>query len=246
MTQGPYSKNVGSRNYLLDSDDEYMMFYLKNQEFSFEVDVSQLPCGLNGALYFVNMEKDGGMSSGVHNDAGAKYGTGYCDAQCPRDIKFIYGEGNVLDWDTSSANTGKGRWGACCAEMDIWEANSISTSYTLHPCNTEGIHRCDTLEECGDNESGNRYSGVCDKDGCDFNPYRSGVHDFYGPDMTVDTNQKMRVITQFITDDGTPWGDLVEVRRLFEQNGQIYEHPSTQIGTLHEQYDSITDEMCTA
>jgi hypothetical protein len=26
------------------------------------------------------------------NKAGAKYGTGYCDAQCPRDLKFINGE----------------------------------------------------------------------------------------------------------------------------------------------------------
>ena len=30
------------------------------------------------------------------NKAGAKYGTGYCDAQCPRDIKFINGEQDVL------------------------------------------------------------------------------------------------------------------------------------------------------
>jgi len=55
VTQGQYSKNIGSRMYLLDSQDEYFMFQLKNQEFSFEVDVSNLPCGLNGALYFVGM-----------------------------------------------------------------------------------------------------------------------------------------------------------------------------------------------
>ena len=36
------------------------MFKLKNKEFTFDVDVSQLPCGLNGALYFVEMEEDGG------------------------------------------------------------------------------------------------------------------------------------------------------------------------------------------
>ena len=29
------------------------MFPLKNKEFTFDVDVSALPCGLNGALYFV-------------------------------------------------------------------------------------------------------------------------------------------------------------------------------------------------
>jgi len=57
------------------------------QEFTFDVDVSQLPCGLNGALYFSEMPADGGMSKYPANKAGAKYGTGYCDSQCPRDIK---------------------------------------------------------------------------------------------------------------------------------------------------------------
>jgi cellulose 1,4-beta-cellobiosidase len=68
------------------------MFNLLDQEFTFDVDLSQLPCGLNGALYFVSMDKDGGMSKYPNNKAGAKYGTGYCDAQCPRDLKFINGE----------------------------------------------------------------------------------------------------------------------------------------------------------
>ena len=33
-----------------------------HREFTFDVDVSQLPCGLNGALYFVEMDEDGGAS----------------------------------------------------------------------------------------------------------------------------------------------------------------------------------------
>ena len=49
-------------------------FYLKNHEFTFDVDVSKLPCGLNGALYFVAMDEDGGMSAYPNNNAGAKYG----------------------------------------------------------------------------------------------------------------------------------------------------------------------------
>ena len=32
-----------------------MIFKLLNREFSFEVDVSKLPCGTNGAVYFVEM-----------------------------------------------------------------------------------------------------------------------------------------------------------------------------------------------
>ena len=93
VTQGPYSTNIGSRVYLLDEDDtNYQMFNLKNQEFTFDVDMSGLPCGLNGALYFVQMDQDGGMARFTGNKAGSKYGTGYCDTQCPQDIKFINGE----------------------------------------------------------------------------------------------------------------------------------------------------------
>jgi hypothetical protein len=38
------------------------------------------------------MEADGGMGKYSANKAGAKYGTGYCDSQCPHDIKYINGE----------------------------------------------------------------------------------------------------------------------------------------------------------
>jgi cellulose 1,4-beta-cellobiosidase len=50
--------------------------------------------------------------------------------------------------------------------MDIWEANSISTAYTPHPCSELGFTKCEGTT-CGDGD--NRYGGVCDKDGCDFN-----------------------------------------------------------------------------
>jgi len=85
-------KNIGSRVYLMASDTNYQMFKLLNQEFTFDVDVSNLPCGLNGALYFSEMDADGGMAKFSTNKAGAKYGTGYCDSQCPRDLKFIDGQ----------------------------------------------------------------------------------------------------------------------------------------------------------
>jgi cellulose 1,4-beta-cellobiosidase len=105
VTQGPYSKNIGSRVYLLDhTGDQYQLFKLKNKEFTFDVDVSNMPCGLNGALYFSEMPADGGKSKYPTNKAGAKYGTGYCDAQCPHDIKFIDGEANVKNWQPSPSD----------------------------------------------------------------------------------------------------------------------------------------------
>lgn len=38
------------------------------------------------------MDLDGGKAKYPSNTAGAKYGTGYCDSQCPRDLKFIAGK----------------------------------------------------------------------------------------------------------------------------------------------------------
>lgn len=73
-------------------DTHYETFNMLNQEFTFDVDVSQLPCGLNGALYMSGMSADGGVSAYPNNKAGAQYGVGYCDSQCPRDLKWINGE----------------------------------------------------------------------------------------------------------------------------------------------------------
>jgi cellulose 1,4-beta-cellobiosidase len=86
------NKNIGSRTYLMASNTAYQMFKPLNQEFTFDVDVSNLPCGLNGALYFSQMDADGGMARFPTNKAGAQYGTGYCDSQCPKDLKFINGQ----------------------------------------------------------------------------------------------------------------------------------------------------------
>ena len=99
LTVGQYATNVGSRTFLLDaSGSKYYIFKLLNREFTFDVDVSALPCGINGALYFVEMDADGGLSEYAGNEVGAAYGAGYCDAQCPHDIKFINGEANCEDW----------------------------------------------------------------------------------------------------------------------------------------------------
>ncbi|KAH8152778.1 uncharacterized protein LAJ45_03003 [Morchella importuna] len=237
------NKNVGSRVYLMENDTKYQMINPLGGEFTFDVDVSNLPCGLNGALYFSGMDADGGAAKYPSNTAGAKYGTGYCDAQCPHDIKFINGEANTLDWTPSStdANAGSGRYGTCCDEMDIWEANSMATAYTPHPCTSTGQTRCSGTE-CGDGD--NRYGGICDKDGCDFNSYRMGNTGFYGIGKTINTSQKFTVITQFITSDGTANGDLIEIKRKYKQNGVVYENSASTISTVSG--NSITDAFCAA
>lgn len=249
VTHGPYSVNIGSRVYLLDeSGSQYEMFKLKNREFTFDVDVSNLPCGLNGALYFVEMEADGGQGKYPGNKAGAKYGTGYCDAQCPHDIKFINGEANVKDWKPSPVdkNSGVGFYGTCCTEMDIWEANKMASAVTPHICTVRGQSRCSGVE-CGDNDKQQRYQGVCDKDGCDFNSWRMGNHTYFGAgsQFVIDTTQPFTVITQFLTSDGTDNGDLVAIRRKYKQRGKVIEQSAVNVPNMPKDSD-ITDKFCNA
>jgi len=246
VTNGPYSKNIGSRTYLLDesADNQYKMFHLANKEFTFTVDDTTMECGLNGALYFVGMAKDGGAAE--HGAAGANYGTGYCDAQCPHDLKFINGEANSEGWEPSKTdgNAGTGKYGTCCTEIDLWEANKISTAFTMHACATpdDKPYRCDGTD-CGDNGK-DRFSGVCDKNGCDMQAYRIGVSDFYGPgsNFKVDTTKPITVTTQFITDDGTDSGTISEVKQFYTQDGKTIEHQMYNING--NQHNTISDSMC--
>ncbi|KAK6991918.1 glucanase [Favolaschia claudopus] len=231
--------NVGSRVYLLANQTNYQMFQLLNQEFSFDVDMTNLGCGLNGALYLSEMPADGGMSS--TNKAGAKYGTGYCDSQCPHDLKFIGGLANNVGWNGSASdpNSGTGNFGTCCNEMDIWEANKNAAAYTPHVCSSNG--KCSGTQ-CGDDDD--RYNGLCDKDGCDFNSFRMGDQTFLGPGKTVDTSSKFTVVTQFITNNNSSSGTLTEIRRIYVQNGKVIQNSASQVSGVTG--NSITDDFCNA
>lgn len=204
VTNNGVTSNASPRAYLLGDDGDYVSLQLLGQELRFDVDVSTLVCGENGALYLSEMDQTGGRST--YNPGAANYGSGYCDAQCP-----------VGTWINGTLNTDS--QGACCNEMDIWEANANATALTPHPCE-------------GD---------TCDKSGCGFNPYAMGDQTYYGNGMTVDTLQPFSVITQFYTSDNTTTGDLVEIRRLYIQNGQIIQNAASSTGL-----DSITADWCTS
>jgi cellulase len=73
--------DVSPRVYLLGENGlDYELVQLTGNEIAFDVDVSELPCGMNAALYLTEMSQTGGRSA--LNPGGATYGTGYCDAQC--------------------------------------------------------------------------------------------------------------------------------------------------------------------
>ncbi|KAF2846584.1 glycoside hydrolase family 7 protein [Plenodomus tracheiphilus IPT5] len=205
--------SASPRIYLLAEDGKnYEMLKLTGKEFSFDVDVSKLPCGMNGALYLSEMEADGGRQA--LNPAGAAYGTGYCDAQCFV-TPWINGLGNV-----------KGK-GVCCNEMDIWEANSRATQIAPHTCDTPSLFAC-TGDEC-------KANGKCDKNGCGDNPYRHrNSKDFYGPGLKVDTTKPFTVVTQFPADKN---GVLQAIVRKYVQNGVVIENAAKNI-TMDQEYCS--------
>ena len=50
------------------------------------------------------------------------------------------------------------------------------------------------------------------------------------------------MVTQFITENDTDTGDLIEIRRLFVQDGEVIANPSVSINGTSA--DSLTDDFC--
>eukprot|EP00041_Stephanoeca_diplocostata_P029829 m.888884 g.888884 ORF g.888884 m.888884 type:complete len:348 (+) comp23640_c0_seq6:889-1932(+) len=136
-------------------------------------------------------------------------------------------------------------YGTCCTEMDVWESNKMATAVTPHTCTCDGQTRCTGIQ-CGDDASGNRENGVCDKDGSDFNPFRLGDKSFFGPgaNFSVDSSQSFTVVTQWVTSDKTDAGDLTEIRRHYVQNGKTI--PTRPVSVGGQTYDSVTDDFTRA
>nr|BAF57426.1 putative glycosyl hydrolase family7 [uncultured symbiotic protist of Mastotermes darwiniensis] len=116
-------KVIGSRLYLMTEDDKYyQLFNFVGKEITYTVDMSQIPCSVNAALYTSEMPK-GGKPTKDDANLGAQGGTGYCDANC-------------VD-------------GGCCPEFDIQEASSKAMVFTAHTCQTP-TNGCDS-SGCGYN-----------------------------------------------------------------------------------------------
>jgi hypothetical protein len=158
------------------------MVYLLNREISFDVDLSTVGCGFDASFFFVGMEEDGGMAS--HCYTGPIYGTGGCDAQLPEPNK------------------------PSCHELDIIEANSLTTMMVTHTCNAT--------------------NNGCEPSGCAYLPYALGKKKFYGrgPSYCVDTTKPFTIVTRFVSVDGTDTGDLKEIQRFYKQNGRTIPNPT--------------------
>ena len=57
-------------------------------------------------------------------------------------------------------------------------------------CKKDGYNKC-VDDSCDPEVNGYPIQGLdCDSYGCDYNPYRLGVPDFYGKGKTLDTKKK--------------------------------------------------------
>ncbi|CAE7468944.1 cbhB, partial [Symbiodinium pilosum] len=120
---------------------------------------------------------------------------------------------------------------ACCNELDVWEGNKQAQAVATHSCSKKGHFVCDNDEGC---------QGACDSPGCDFNGFRMGSKNFYGPGMTVDSNKTFTLVTQFITNNNKDDGDLQEIRRFFVQGGTVIPDTNSTYNNL----SSISDDYC--
>ncbi|KAA1114754.1 hypothetical protein PGT21_021738 [Puccinia graminis f. sp. tritici] len=229
-----HGKLTESRVYLLADQKHYQLFHLKNQQFSFEVDASKVPCGVHAALYFTSMKADGGLSR--TNKAGAMYGTGYCDSQCPTALRFINGRANIEASGQPREQVFKSM-GACCPELDLWEGNGMVQAYGAHPCVFPSMTTCEG-EDCTSK------GGLCDHSGCGLASQRVDQNTFYGPNKTIDTRHKFTVVTQFLTSNATTQGELVEIKQFYIQHGVLIKHRGIKLPGQDSSLNSITDAFC--
>jgi cellulose 1,4-beta-cellobiosidase len=227
---------VDNRVFLLENDNKYQTFTLMDNELAFDVDLSTVECGIAASLSFVAMDPDGGRSKFPTNEAGAAYGTGYCDASCPRSNKFVGGKANFEHWvpNEYSHSTGAGDLGACCSQFAVWESNAHSFSTSSKICAKDNYNVC-TGGGCDSPlDPSPIIPPQCDSVGCDYNPYRIGVPDFYGKGKTLDTKKKFTVVTRF---------QKTGVAKFFLQDGKKIEAPSSAYSELPDS-GALTEGYC--
>ncbi|KAF2809929.1 glycoside hydrolase [Mytilinidion resinicola] len=225
VTDGSYSKNIVSRMYLIASDTKYQVFKLVNQEFTFDVDVSKLPCGLNGALYLIEIDEDSGIAQIPCQQGGCQVRHQILRYPVPARHQVHQRRSQRRRLDALLQRRQRRH-----RHLRLLLQRNGHLGSQLH---LGRLHAARVLRRRADA----RYDGLCDKDGCDFNSYRLGHEMFYGPGGTVDTASKFTVVTQFI---GSP---LAEIKRFYVQGGTVIPN-SVVRATGVDAVNSITDGFC--
>jgi len=199
------AKLGGPRVYLIEEDgtNKNTMFMLKNQEFTFDVELSTMPCGFNAALYFVGMDA---------NEGGAEDGTKYCDAQAV-DGTFC-SEMDIMEANTEAQQFTTHACIDACGSYTSGVKQCAGNGSPSTVCDQNG---------CGLNPF--RYGP-----GTTYDTETNNVGWYgHGADRQLDSTQLYTAVTQFHTDAGT--GDLANVSRFYLQNGKRIGLPTLYVVT---------------
>jgi len=214
----------GPRVYLIEEDgiDKNTMFMLKNQEFTFDVELSTMQCGFNAALYFVGMGA---------NEGGAEKGTKYCDAQAVDGV--FCSEMDILESNTDAQQyTTHACIDACGSFSTAAECKSNGQASTV--CDQSG---------CGLNPF--RYGPGTTYDTETNNANWHGV----GSKFQLDSSKPFTVVTQFHAGSAN---ELASVVRFYLQSRRRVDLPTLYVrkptdgitmGALEN--PSITSDFCT-
>jgi len=221
-----YGKGVGGpRVYMIEEEgvNKNTMFSLVNQEFTFDVDLSEMPCGYNAALYFVGMSE---------NEGQAEDGTSYCDAQAVAGT--FCSEMDIMEANTVAQQV---TTHACIDACGSW---------------TEGVDACKGTQGqqktvCDQNGCGLnpfRYGP-----GTSWNTETNNAK-WFGPSnkYDLDSSEKFTVVTQFKADSS----GLTNITRFYMQNGKRIDLPTLYVlkptdGQHMQGFvdPSITEDFCT-
>jgi len=193
----------GPRVYMIEGEgvNKNTMVLLKNQEFTFDVELSTMKCGFNAALYFVGM---------TANEGGAENGTNYCDAQA-------VGGTFCSEMDIMEANTKAQQYTthACidaCGSYTTGVSECKGTGSPSTVCDQSG---------CGLNPF--RYGP-----GTTYNAeFTNDKWHGEGSSYTLDSTQPFTVTTQFHVDPDTK--ELTRISRFYMQQGGRIDLPTLYV-----------------
>jgi hypothetical protein len=218
----------GPRVYLIEEHgtNKNTMFMLKNQEFTFDIELSTMPCGFNAALYFVGM---------TENQGGAEDGTNYCDAQAVTGT--FCSEMDIMEANTKSQQYTTHACIDACGSHTTGVSECKKTGSPSSVCDQNG---------CGLNPF--RYGN-----GTTYNTETSNTN-WHGPrtdgtHYTLDSSQAFTVVTQFHADPDT--GALMNISRFYMQKGSRVDLPPLYVlkpadGSHYGKFanPSITKDYC--
>ncbi|KAJ4161916.1 hypothetical protein BFJ63_vAg13185 [Fusarium oxysporum f. sp. narcissi] len=216
----PHTPKDLIRVFALKEDERYLAPRLIDQrdsEYTFDLEIRNVPSGYKARVSLNWMWPDGGKSEAKGDKAGARYGTGYCDATCDLGQRFVEGRANYDGWVPSKHDPklGKGRLGACCASFVLWEGNIESTDFSFSPCLPPWYHTCKD-EKC---------STRCFAFGCSWNPNGNRQKPFFGPGPTntIDSTKKFSVVNQWFAQQTPRVIAILKTRATYYiQDGKLY------------------------